>query len=385
MSHVTESSPAHAGRAEESAPLRPTSPLGIAATFIGTTIGAGYASGNEILQYFVSFGLWGGTGALVIAGALFFLLAVIVLRLAQKLRTTDIHRIVNPTTSRVPTWFADLCITTSLLGTLVIMLAGAGAAVHTAFGLPSLVGSLVMAAVCVVSVLAGITGLVRVQAVVVPLIIVVAVGVAVWGLVNPGAAVDDVAALVTSSPLINQWWLSGVLYVAFNIQLAYAVLAPIGEESSSSGRSLVAGAGLGALGLVVMAGAVMAAMTAHAQLIGRAELPMVELAAMIGGWAALLYTVVLLLAQFTTAVSCLYGGVERIALLSSMRRVPGWVIAVVTALAATLLSSIGFSDLVGTVYPVLGCAGIVIIVMLVVTWIVERTTVRRRAARAARA
>ena len=41
MSHVTESSPAHPGRAEESAPLRPTSPLGIAATFIGTTIGAG--------------------------------------------------------------------------------------------------------------------------------------------------------------------------------------------------------------------------------------------------------------------------------------------------------------------------------------------------------
>ena len=31
MSHVTESSPAHPGRAEESAPLRPTSPLGIAA------------------------------------------------------------------------------------------------------------------------------------------------------------------------------------------------------------------------------------------------------------------------------------------------------------------------------------------------------------------
>lgn len=45
--------------------------------------------------------------------------------MAQKLRTTDIHRLVNPTTSRVPTWFADLCITASLLGTLVIMLAGA--------------------------------------------------------------------------------------------------------------------------------------------------------------------------------------------------------------------------------------------------------------------
>ena len=86
MSPVTESSPAHPGRAEESAPLRPTSPLGIAATFIGTTIGAGYASGNEILQYFVSFGLWGGTGALVIAGALFFLLAVDVLEWSSPVR-----------------------------------------------------------------------------------------------------------------------------------------------------------------------------------------------------------------------------------------------------------------------------------------------------------
>ncbi|MFB1427701.1 hypothetical protein ACEUE7_05290 [Micrococcus endophyticus] len=385
MSPVTESSPAHPGRAEESASLRPTSPLGIAATFIGTTIGAGYASGNEILQYFVSFGLWGGTLALVIAGALFFLLSAIVLKMAQKLRTTDIHRLVNPTTSRVPTWFADLCITASLLGTLVIMLAGAGAAVNTSFGLPTMVGSLLMAAVCVLSVLAGISGLVRVQAVVVPLIIVVAVGVAWWGLANPGAPVEDVASLVTSSPLINQWWMSGILYVAFNFQLAYAVLAPIGRDSSSSGRTLVAGAGLGAVGLVVMAGAIMLAMAAHAHLIGRADLPMVELAAMIGGWAALVYTVILLLAQFTTAVSCLFGGVERIALLSPMRRVPGWAIAVATALAATLLSSVGFSDLVGTVYPVLGYAGIAIIVMLIITWIAERTLVRRRAARAARA
>lgn len=354
----------------------------MAATFIGTTIGAGYASGNEILQYFVSFGLWGGAGALVIVGALFFLLSAIVLRMAQRLRTTDIHRLVNPTTSRIPTWFADLCITASLLGTLVIMLAGAGAAVQTSFGVPALVGSLLMAAACVLTVLAGISELVRVQGVVVPLIIVVAVGVAWWGLAHPGAPVQDVAELVTSSPLINQWWVSGILYVAFNFQLAYAVLAPIGRESSSSGRSLVAGAGLGAVGLVVMAGAIMAALTAHAQLIGRAELPMVELAAMIGGWTAVVYTAVLLLAQFTTAVSCLYGGVERIGLLAPLRRVPGWVIAVATALAATLLSSVGFSDLVGTVYPVLGYAGIVIVVMLLITWLAERTLVRRRAARA---
>ena len=385
MSHVAQSTHENRPAQDGGNGLRPMSALGIAATFIGTTIGAGYASGNEILQYFVSFGLWGGTGALVIAGVLFFLLSAIVLKMAQQLRTTDIHRLVNPTSSRIPTWFADLCITASLLGTLVIMFAGAGAALDTWLGLPAWAGAALMAAVCVLTVLGGISGLVKVQGLVVPLIILVAVGVAWWGLTHPGAGADDVASLVTSSPLINTWWMSGILYVAFNFQLAYAVLAPIGKGSSSPGTSLVAGAGLGAIGLVVMAGAIMAAMGAHATLIGRAELPMVELAGMVAPWVAAVYTVILLLAQFTTAVSCLFGGVERIALLSPLRDVPGWLIAVVTAVVAVLLSSVGFSDLVGIVYPVLGYAGIAIVAMLIATWILDRTLVRRRAARAARA
>lgn len=355
--------------------LRPTGPLGIAGTFIGTTIGAGYASGQEILQYFVSFGILGGMGALAIAGALFFALSLIILLLAQRLRSAAIHDLVNPSRSAVPTVFADVTITVSLVGTLVIMLAGAGAALQSSLGWPPVLGAAAMAAACVLSVLAGIAGLVRVQAVVVPLIIVVAVGVAAWGLANPGPAVaGDVADLVNSSPMINQWWISGVLYVAFNFQLAYAVLAPVGRVSSSRPGTLAAGAGLGALGLVVMAGAIMLALSAHATLIGRADLPMVELAGQIAPWIALAYTAVLLLAQFTTALSCLYGAVTRLSLVGGLRRVPLWVLATASAAVAVALSLVGFSDLIGWVYPALGYAGMVIIVLIVARWAVRRRT-----------
>ena len=355
--------------------LRPTGPLGIAATFIGTTIGAGYASGQEILQYFVSFGILGGMGALAIAGALFFALSLIILLLAQRLRSAAIHDLVNPSRSAVPTVFADVTITVSLVGTLVIMLAGAGAALQSSLGWPPVLGAAAMAVACVLSVLAGIAGLVRVQAVVVPLIIVVAVGVAAWGLANPGPAVaGDVADLVNSSPMINQWWISGVLYVAFNFQLAYAVLAPVGRVSSSRPGTLAAGAGLGALGLVVMAGAIMLALSAHATLIGRADLPMVELAGQIAPWIALAYTAVLLLAQFTTALSCLYGAVTRLSLVGGLRRVPLWVLSTASAAVAVALSLVGFSDLIGWVYPALGYAGMVIIVLIVARWAVRRRT-----------
>lgn len=351
--------------------------LCVAATFIGTTIGAGYASGQEILQYFVSFGVWGGIGALLIAGLLFFVLSATVLTLAHRLRTQDIHDLVNPTSSRWPTRFADLCITVSLLGTLVIMLAGAGAALTGPLGVPPLIGALIMAGVCVLSVLAGVTGLVRVQQAVVPVIIVVALGVAIWAILTPEAPTgQDATALVNSSPLINTWWMSGILYVAFNIQLAYAVLAPVGA-TAVCGRGLRRGALLGALALMAMAGAIMAALMVNASVVGQAELPMVDLAARIGPWASFLFLAVLLLAQFTTAVSCLFGSVQRLRRVHALRRLPVWTVAAGTALVTAVLSGVGFSQLVGIVYPLLGYAGIVIIVMLLVTAALHRR--RRRA------
>lgn len=162
--------------------------------------------------------------------------------------------------------------------------------------------------------------------------------------------------------------MSGILYVAFNIQLVYAVFAPLGQDSQG-GPTLLVGALLGTLGIVVMAAALILALTANAPVVGRSELPMVDLAARIGPRAQVVYTIVLLLAQLTTAVSCLYGLVERGSKVRALgvSRLPSWVLALVLAGGAVVLSAVGFSSLVGTVYPVLGYAGILIIALMLGT------------------
>lgn len=346
------------------------SAFGIAATFVGTTIGAGYASGQEILQYFVSFGTVRGLLALAVAGVLFLVLSYAVLWLAHRLRTDEVHDLVNPFRNRWPTRFADLSIAASLIGTLVIMVAGAGAALELQVGMHPLLGAALLALFCWLGVIFGARGLLAIQQIVVPAIIVVAVGVAVWAILNPVESSGEVASeLVNSSPLINTWFMAGVLYVAFNIQLVYAVFAPLGRDSQG-GRTLFAGALVGTLGIVVMAGALILALTANAPVVGRAELPMVELAGRIAPWAMAVYTVVLLLAQLTTAVSCLYGLVERGGKVAGLSRVPAWLLGLIMAVAAVLLSAVGFSSLVGTVYPMLGYAGILIIVLML--WTVVR-------------
>ncbi|GEM_PF-5417042 len=83
-------------------------------------------------------------------------------------------------------------------------------------------------------------------------------------------------------------------------------------------------------------------------------------------------------AQFTTALSCLFGATTRLSLVGGLRRVPRWLLATVTAAVSAVLSLLGFSDLIGWVYPALGYAGMVIIVLIVARW-----TVRRRDATAA--
>ena len=65
--------------------------LKIGSAFIGVIIGAGFASGQEVLQYFTSFGHF-GTLAAIIATALFAYLGMTLTKLGSQMRTTSQDR-----------------------------------------------------------------------------------------------------------------------------------------------------------------------------------------------------------------------------------------------------------------------------------------------------
>ncbi|GMA42246.1 YkvI family membrane protein [Mobilicoccus caccae] len=353
-----------------------TTTFGIAATYIGTVIGAGFASGQEVLQYFVSFGP-AGLAAIVLATLLFFGFGALAMLLGHHLQTDRYAPIMEWRGYRLPRLFADFFITLSLAGTFVIMVAGAGSTFAQAFGVPAFVGSIAVGVLCILNLLKGLDGLVRVQSILVPLLIAGAIGVAVHAILNPiDGGGGDAAAQVNSSPLINQWTMAGILYVAFNVQLAIAVLVPLGHGRASV-RSMVWGALIGALGLGAGAAAVYLAMNANASLVGTAELPMVDLADRIGpGWG-LAYSVVLFIGLYSTAVSCFYGSVHRVTSSERLGNPPTMPVMIGVAVAGVVLSFVGFTDLISYVYPILGYGGMVImLILLAAGWDALRT--RRR-------
>ena len=116
----------------------------VAAAYIGTIVGAGFASGQEVLQFFSSFGL-AGIWSIVISTVFFIFFGYTVLILGMKLNANSHIEIIRFASGKIIGTFIDAIITIFLFGASAAMIAGAGAIFQEQFHLSPLLGTLVMA------------------------------------------------------------------------------------------------------------------------------------------------------------------------------------------------------------------------------------------------
>src|SRR5690606_33829294 len=117
--------------------------LKIAGAFVGVIVGAGFASGQEVLQYFTSFGIEGIFGA-VLATSLFAYLGMVLANIGSRLKAQSHKSAIYEISGRYLGVIVDAIIIFTLFGVGVVMIAGAGSTVNQQFGLPVFVGSLIM-------------------------------------------------------------------------------------------------------------------------------------------------------------------------------------------------------------------------------------------------
>src|SRR3546814_2577630 len=81
----------------------------ISIAFVGVVVGAGFASGQEIMQFFTSFGMVGLVGA-VISGALFIFLAMALSTLGQQKASLSHKRVIYAICGKYLGMFVDVLI-----------------------------------------------------------------------------------------------------------------------------------------------------------------------------------------------------------------------------------------------------------------------------------
>lgn len=153
--------------------------LTLASVYIGTVIGAGFASGQEILQFFGIYGIWGIMGVVVST----ILLAIISSAVLQKVYIQKINKFEELGAFYFPRnifkWI-NLLLAFLLLTGYFVMLAGSGAIVEEHFGLPALYGIISMSIVSFIVFNFGVEGITRVNNFIVPILIVVIFFVALF-------------------------------------------------------------------------------------------------------------------------------------------------------------------------------------------------------------
>jgi len=327
--------------------------LQVAFTYIGTVVGAGFASGQEIVQFFTRFGVLGYAG-IAITTVLLAWVGFRMMSLGHKLKAVSFRQLTEYLFGRVYANFIDALMFIVLFGVTVAMLAGTGALAQEQAGLPFSIGVMVTALVTCFTVTRGMKGILTANTFIVPLMILFTglICASAWLRFHVVAVSAVAVELPSYEPRYPALWLvSSLSYAAFNLGLSVSVLIPLGGEIRDK-KVLAWGAGLGAAGLGLMLAALQTTLLFSDSKVLAYDVPLGEIAHNIGGILQIGFLCVLWAEIYSTLIGNVYGLASQ---LTGKKAGRTFLLASAGILiAASALSHIGFSKLVAHVYPLFG-------------------------------
>lgn len=340
--------------------------LRVALAFVGVIIGAGFASGQEIMQYFVGFGTNGfwavGVSAIVIS-----VMALIILQLGSYFRASEHGQVFDHVSHPIFSKVLDLGVVITLFSTGFVMFAGAGSNLNQQWDLPLWVGAVLMVALVLVAGLLNVERVTDVIGAITPFIIGFIVLASLYVIFfvehSPVEQLDTVARDIGST--LPHWTVSAVNYVGFNLMVAVSMAIVIGGTMFNP---RVAGRG-GFLGGLILSGLLLVSTVTlflAVETVGGDDLPMLTLVGSIHPWLGQIMAVVIYGMIFNTALGMFYALGKRLTANHPKRFYP---VYVVTVLIGFGLSFFGFSNLIGFVYPILGYIGLLLIAVMIVAWV----------------
>ncbi|MBU5654963.1 MULTISPECIES: hypothetical protein [Corynebacterium] len=357
--------------------------VAISMAFIGVVVGAGFASGQEAVQYFVAFGnkgLWG----VVLAAALMIITGVSILQLGSYFQadehTAVYDRITGPIVSRILDWGT----LATLFSIGFVMFAGGGSTISQQFeGVPIWVGGAVM---LVLVLLVGLLDVDKVSSVIgaiTPFIIffvVLATGYTIIVTDVDWSWANDYAINNVESPL-NNWWLAALNYTGLNVMCAVSMSIVIGGNILDN-RAVGIGGLIGGFFYLLLLALLVVSLYMVAPDVHEQDLPVLSLINNVNPILGYFMTFIIYGMVFNTAIGMFYAMGKRLTRKKPKLFYPVYAGACVVGF---ILSFIGFKQLVSSVYPILGWIGLLMIAVMVITWITQRDKITSESDRRVRA
>lgn len=326
-------------------------------TYIGTVVGAGFASGQEIMQFFTVYGvggMWGIVVVLFLFGWLGTRMMVMGARLKARSYEVFNQYLFGPRWGRWMNRFVGVV----LFGVTTAMMSGTGALFSEQIGLSFHFGVLFTALISYLVIVRGMEGILSANSLVVPLMFIFTLMVGITGWQG-----GEISGLFTSTASIEQgsWALSAITYVAFNLAMAQAVLIPLGGEIGDE-QTLRLGGWLGGIVLGIMLLASNVALALEMPEVRQLEIPIASVVANLGEGMKYVFLAVMWGEIFTTLIGNVYGLAANLDEWLPFRINT---LMILIFILGYVFSLIGFPIFVGYIYPFFGYCGLLVLGLLV--------------------
>jgi uncharacterized membrane protein YkvI len=328
----------------------------IACMIIGAIVGAGFASGQEILQFFTIFGQKGILG-ICCASILFFIISLATLELTYRYGYRNYEQFIEGVAGKKLGRVIENTVMLFLLFCFFIMIVGASALLEQLFGLPAILGTVMTLSICYLLFHYKLKGVVLVNQIVSPMLVI--------GICLIGFYFFSFNSIETfnnqTNGIIGNWSTAWISYVGYNSIKLIAVLVVMIPYINSK-KVVFGGSLLGAGFVLIMAIVIFVLDKMFYPVILNVELPVLEIVKQDSMILAHIYSFIALTDMITSAATSGFCFLNKFS-EGADRKFNNY--AIVICLMAIPFSFIGFANSVKIVYPIFGYIGLLQVVLVI--------------------
>lgn len=322
----------------------------IAAVYTCTVLGAGFASGKELVSFFVCHGVFGAAG-ITLSGVFFSLICFCVLKISYEHNITDYRDFSAYIAGKRFGALFEWLVCAFLLVLYAAMISACGEMSRIIFNTSRAAGEIVLSLLCFAAFLFPFGGFVNINAFFAPILTAGGIFIGLYIYFFSPESAETFGAVISSILNNDNFIISALIYVSYNIITAVTVLVSLNDLIVSkkvySAGSVLGGACIMLLGLCI------SLPLFSCDKIRFSDMPVLSLVLDYGA-VKYIYILILFLAIFTTALA---NGFSLIRNFDSKKggRLFIKIFIAVWGLAA---AQIGFSSFIDKVYPVFGIIGL---------------------------
>lgn len=339
-------------------------------------IGSGFATGQEVLQFFGASGIKGIFAAIIFLIIMSYLTYTL-FGIGQKKKFKNPYDVFEyycgKIIGQVYIWYSVVLV----YAICVVMLAGGGATINQYYGVPTYIGTGIIAILALATALLGVEKLIDIIGVIGPIKILFVAIVGIAGistiLSHPGtlSSASSIMPTLGFKAASSNWAWSGALYAFLALMVSIPFQVDCGASAGSEKEAKIAGL-TGTIAFTVAIIFLTIAEVVYNKLIVGQQVPTLTIAKHISPVLGLIFSVLIVVSIYSAVASFLLVTVRKFAKDKTKKFN---IIAIILTVVATLFGGvIPFDKLVNILYPLAGYSAIVFAGFMIVKGIREKVS-----------